>query len=299
MPARVQGQQSLSNCLVRPMSEDEAMSVDRSAASLHWQSKLVLLLVVPFAAMEAIVQLVDVPSLRLAATGALVSLLFAALVLAARAATPAAAALGALLAFCFALIPAYPHSSLWPLAAMLVLTLGASRIGRRVKEAQGTAEGRRGRTASQVAANLGVAALAATLINPYGMVLAQAALLAALGEAAADTLASELGQLSTSPPRMLLTLRKVPAGTDGAVSPLGTLAGVLGALLITLLGRWCFALAWPVLGCVVAGAIFGFVLDSVLGELIERRGWINNDLVNYLGTLGAALCTLVAGRFLG
>ncbi len=191
---------------------------------------------------------------------------------------------------------------------MLVLTLGASRVGRARKQAQGTAEEKHGRTASQVAANVGVAALAGTAINGYGGVLAHAALLAALAEAAADTLGSELGQLARAHPRMLLTGKQVPPGTDGAVSVFGTAAGVTGALVLCAIARWAFALPGWAVGLGFAGAMFGFFLDSVLGQLLERRswlnrswvnhGWLNNDAVNFLSTLASACFALIVGRLL-
>jgi uncharacterized membrane protein len=47
-----------------------------------------------------------------------------------------------------------------------------------------------------------------------------------------DTLASELGILSTHPPILITTLRTVPPGTNGAISFGGTLASVFGGGLI-------------------------------------------------------------------
>ena len=53
---------------------------------------------------------------------------------------------------------------------------------------------------------------------------------------AADTFSSELGILSKSKPRLLTSwnLRKVPPGTNGGVSMIGTLAGFGGAFVIAL-----------------------------------------------------------------
>jgi uncharacterized membrane protein len=39
--------------------------------------------------------------------------------------------------------------------------------------------------------------------------------------------------------------------------------------------------------------------DSLLGALIERRGWLNNDQVNFAGTLIGALIAAGLFRFFG
>ena len=49
-----------------------------------------------------------------------------------------------------------------------------------------------------------------------------------------DTLASELGILSTTAPVLITSLKTVPPGTNGAISRLGTLASVGGGSLIGL-----------------------------------------------------------------
>ncbi len=275
------------------------------------QSRVVLLCVGPAAAAYAVTRTLHLPfrshadlqptsasSTSLLLGTAAVSLAFAGIVLLARAATPSAAALGALLAFCLGVTPASPHSVLWLLPLTLVLTISASRVGRKRKQAMGMGEESHGRSAAQVAANVGVGALAGALVPSHGVVLAHVAMLAALGEATADTLASELGQLAAAPPRMLLTGRPVAPGTDGAVSLPGTLAGIGGAALLCLAARWALALPWAPIAIAGGGAVFGLFFDSLLGQLAERRGLLNNDAVNFLSTLAAALCALAVGHLL-
>ncbi len=177
--------------------------------------------------------------------------------------------------------------------AALVTVFGlawiTTRLGYQRKQSQGTAERREGRKASQVLANLGVATACAacSLIQPRRLFFLLA-LAAALSEAAADTISSEVGQAFGRDVRLITTWRPVPAGTDGGVSLLGTLAGAAAAAIVTAV---CFLGGllpgrWPVI-C-VSSALLGMFLDSLLGAWLERRRLINNDIVNFLGTLAAA-----------
>jgi uncharacterized protein (TIGR00297 family) len=162
----------------------------------------------------------------------------------------------------------------------------------------GIAEPRRGRTASQVAANLGVAALAgiplsaAHVFTPvaFGGRAAMIAMIAAMAEATADTVSSELGQILGGQPRMITNLRRVPAGTDGAISLAGTLCGSIAAAILITVG----VLALPQFSrtdafLALAAGIAGTLIDSLLGAIPERKGWLNNDAVNTLSTLASAL----------
>lgn len=265
-----------------------------------WQSRAILVLVVPACAVYAPLLIVDVPSLPILYAGVAFSAGLAALVHLARAATLPAALLGGLLALCYALTPAFPHSPLWLLSAMLLLTLGASRVGRAKKQAQlpqfAEVEAKHGRAAAQVAANLGAGALSGALINSQGMLFAQMALVAALAQATADTLASELGQLAPAPPRMLLTGKVAAPGTDGAVSLPGTAAALVGAALVAGLAHWVLAMPWWATGLCTMAAVFGLFFDSLLGQLLERRGYLNNDAVNFLSTLAAAVAAVALGH---
>jgi uncharacterized membrane protein len=42
-----------------------------------------------------------------------------------------------------------------------------------------------------------------------------------------------------------------------------------------------------------AGGLFGLLFDSLLGATLERRGWLNNDLVNFLSTASASAFALL------
>ncbi|HEY9127092.1 MAG TPA: DUF92 domain-containing protein, partial [Acidobacteriaceae bacterium] len=186
------------------------------------------------------------------------------------------------------------------------------------KERLGTAESKRGRNAAQVAANLGIAALAATpaqfmniphLMNwikptlPIGELLflfliSSISPIAALAEATADTVSSELGQVFGGTPRLITSLRKTAPGTDGGITLTGTLAGFAGAFATAMIalvtqndGKILLhsKADWYFFAMASTGGIFGLLMDSVFGATLERKGWLNNDAVNFLSTLCAVV----------
>jgi uncharacterized protein (TIGR00297 family) len=284
---------------------------------LRWQSKTVLLLVFPFVGADVVLEThwwaTQMPAIAIWTLG--LSALLGLVAYKARSGTPGAslagAAITASLMFATVAFPYLPwKTALVPVLALLLLTSLATRAGRSRKENLGTAESRRGREASQVAANLGMAAIASNPLiqswllehrwvsagpgSPHVFALG----LAALAEAAADTISSELGQVLSGHPRMITTFRKAEPGTDGAISLGGTAAGIIAAGAVAAAGSWAldggtrlFVVSWT-------AGIFGLFFDSLLGATAELRGWINNDAVNFLSTAsaGGAALALMAMR---
>jgi uncharacterized protein (TIGR00297 family) len=290
----------------------------KSESRLQWQSKLVLLTIMPFAGVSALLQLhwwaIEMPSVALWAAG--LSVLLGLVAWKLRTATPWAAVSGTVIASGLAVSTAvYPyapwHTALIPLIALLVLTAISTRIGRLHKERLGTAEKRRGRSASQVAANLGVAVLVlseviqTSLADTHWFLKTASATfplfavgLAALAESAADTVSSELGQVFGGTPRMITTLRSAEPGTDGAVSVVGTLLGIASAGLVALAGTWALRGGVEMFWIATAGGVFGLLFDSLLGATLERKKLLNNDAVNFLSTVSAAAVALALLAFL-
>lgn len=251
----------------------------------RWQSKELVGVVVPLLVLGAVkvcLSAVAAGSVRALLFPVGFSVGFAGLVWMLRSATLPAAGVGLLVCLVVALVVRGPGAgffarpALCALIALFVLTFAATRFGRRRKEARGLAEARSGRRASQVVANLGIAALCAA-VGWYG------GCLAALAEATADTASSEIGQALGGTTWMITKFRRVPAGRDGGVSVAGSLSGMMGAGLVVMAGSLGLA-SWREGAVVFGAACAGLVFDSMLGATIEERGWLGNDLVNFLST---------------
>jgi uncharacterized protein (TIGR00297 family) len=175
------------------------------------------------------------------------------------------------------------------LVSVFGLTWISTRLGYQRKKKLGTAEKPDGRTALQVLANLAVAASCAGLsaVNSRSALFLVAAS-AALSEAAADTVSSEVGQARSEKARLITTWKEVTAGTDGAVTWTGTLAGITAATTVSLVSVLTGIVPLRWLGISITAAVAGMVADSFLGALLERRKLLNNDAVNFVGTLIAA-----------
>jgi uncharacterized membrane protein len=95
--------------------------------------------------------------------------------------------------------------------------------------------------------------------------------------AAADTWASEIGILAKQQPILITTFRRVPSGTNGGISALGTLASAAGGAFIGLVFYlpgllFSSSPAVPQYPMVIFGLICGLVgslLDSLLGATLQ------------------------------
>jgi uncharacterized membrane protein len=148
---------------------------------------------------------------------------------------------------------------------------------------------------------------------------------ASLAAANADTWGTELGLLNPGKPVLLSSFKRVPKGTSGGVSLVGTLASLGGSALVGSAAGLLALAGWGHGGnlrsflqfLVITGSgMFGALVDSLLGASLQAiyycsackketeqhplhrcgnptehlRGltWLNNDWVN-------AACTISAG----
>ncbi|OXM17561.1 DUF92 domain-containing protein [Paenibacillus herberti] len=185
------------------------------------------------------------------------------------------------------------------------------------------------RDAGQVLANGGFGLLLCVAYSLWPEPWLLLAFVGVMASVNADTWATEVGALSRSAPISVRTLRRVPPGTSGGITPLGTFAALLGgafigaaaALLAELPLAWRAAAAQPAPSAttlLLAGAaagLAGALADSWLGATVQAmyrcpscgsdteraehcgratlkiRGfaWMTNDAVNLVSSLLAGV----------
>jgi uncharacterized protein (TIGR00297 family) len=228
----------------------------------------------------------------------LIAILFAVIARIMGSVTDMGAVAGLIIAFIFMM--AAGLAGFIPLATLFALTVLATRWGWRRKERLGLAEPSSGRTAAQVLANLGAAACCAlpVLWFPEFSDLLLAAAMAALAEAAADTVSSEIGQASARGAYLITGFRSVPVGTNGGISLEGNLSGAAAACIIAWVSAsfGVVSLFWvPVIA--ICGTA-GMIIDSLLGATVENSGLMGNNSVNFVSTACAADLALITGLVL-
>ncbi len=215
-----------------------------------------------------------------------VTLAFAVLAWAVRGVNRSGAIAGAVA--CFALFLGGGPAAFYTLAVLFGVTWLATRSGYRRKQELGLAERREGRNAGQVLANLAVAGAGAVAYGVTGNEDWIVASMAALAEAATDTVASEIGQSSRQDARLITTWARVPAGLDGGITISGTLAGLAAGMVLASVAALGGLVSRTGMWIVIATGFAGMLVDSLLGATVQRRGWVSNQVVNLLSTLAAA-----------
>jgi uncharacterized protein (TIGR00297 family) len=179
---------------------------------------------------------------------------------------------------------------LLPVVAVFALTWLATVVHARRRSSM---RKRIPRDGIQVLANIGLAPVL-YLWGPSSKFVA----VAVLAEAAADTVASELGQAFGGTPRLITTWRRVDIGANGGITLVGTCLGIAAACIVSISGefqiaQWSTGLFLQLLSTTVLAATLGMLLDSWLGATLEPRV-LNNDAVNF----GSVLFTGLVGAIL-
>jgi uncharacterized protein (TIGR00297 family) len=209
----------------------------------------------------------------------------------------------------------------WPMyVALLVFFIigtATTKLGYARKAARGLAQERGGRRGfSHAFSNVGVAAICAIAVSrvartTQGMTELELIPLfmgiASLATAAADTTASEIGQLAGRRAFLPLTLRRVPVGTEGAISLEGTVAGAIGGFIVALASALAVdrmfgdvvAFEWRIVAAVTVCAFAGSYLESIAGSWNRKRmSPVPNGVLNFFNTAAGALLMGIAWQVL-
>lgn len=152
-------------------------------------------------------------------------------------------------------------------------------------------EKQRIRTVKHVLANGSIAVIMAALAYYYTNFIFFFGFIGALATATADTLSSEIGMISSKAPRLFTTFKRVPTGTEGAVSLLGTSAAIAAAAFIGVLGLLVFNSYQVVVIAIVAG-VAGCFIDSFVGATLETKKYVKNWGTNLIATTSGGLIGL-------
>lgn len=190
-----------------------------------------------------------------------------------------------------------------------------TKVGFAEKKAAGIAEDRDGvRGPGNVWGSTLTAALCALLVWLTGLTspsfaglsdgqlvqLLMLGFVASLSTKLSDTSATEIGKAYGQRTFLITTLQPVPRGTEGAVSLEGTLAGVVGSLILAF-AAWGLGVI-PAIGigiCAIA-AFVATTIESLIGATIEDQlPGLTHDVVNIINTfIGATVAIALGTSFL-
>lgn len=160
-----------------------------------------------------------------------------------------------------------------------------------------------GRTAVQVLANGSWVFLAGACSVMGAPDLGISLFLLVFSIALSDTLSSEWGRYFGGSTYDIVKGKRVAPGLSGGVSVVGTMVGLLGAVIIPVVSVWFWGLDIQEAIAISCMAFVGMLVDSVLGSLLQSKykgedgqwqdgyhqdktvlgfHWINNHTVNFL-----------------
>jgi len=152
-----------------------------------------------------------------------------------------------------------------------------------------------------------------------------AAFIASIAIATGDTLATEIGLLSSNKPRLITNFKEVETGKSGGITLLGSIASIIGIIIITI-SSWIIGFSFNnySIMAIMIGSFLGIIIDSVIGATIQAQyycdeckkftelqihhekknrlisgfGFVDNNIVNLLATtIGSGLSILIIIMF--
>lgn len=193
-----------------------------------------------------------------------------------------------------------------PIAIFFILSTLLSKVGMK-----NLRESKSGRNASQVFANGGVGLVLCIFNHFYQMELIYIMFLASIAAANSDTWATEIGKLSRTRPKDIISGRSLNVGESGGITFIGLLGSMSGSFVIATVGYFLDINTSYLIILFISGFL-GSIFDSILGSTLQSRFIlidgktikeeketdsyhysglvsINNNSVNFLCTLSAPI----------
>ncbi|XP_051134730.1 protein VTE6, chloroplastic-like [Andrographis paniculata] len=202
---------------------------------------------------------------------------------------------------------AFGSSGFLLVATYFVAGTAATKVKMKQKEVQGIAEKRKGRRgpASVIGSSAAGCICAFFLINGIGghafAHLWELGFLASFCTKLSDTVSSEIGKAYGKTTYLVTTLKKVPRGTDGAISIEGTFAGLLASVVLAFVAFLMGEISGPeACICVIASQIANFGESIIGASFQDREGfrWLNNDVVNIINISTGSILAVLMRRLL-
>jgi len=193
-----------------------------------------------------------------------------------------------------------------PIAMFFTLSTFLSKIG--PKNLQ---KSKSGRTTHQVLANGGVGLILCITNHYYQEEILFYMFLASIAAANSDTWATEIGKLSKTKPKDIISGRILTHGESGGITYVGLTGSIAGSAIIAILGFF-LKFNFSIIMLIFISGFLGSLLDSILGSTLQGRfisgngktitesnsknkylysglTFINNNTVNLICTISAAL----------
>lgn len=183
------------------------------------------------------------------------------------------------------------------LTGFIYFILGSmvTKIKMKEKEELGIAEKRSGaRGPENVWGSAGTAAICSLLSLLSEDYLISLAFVSSFATKLSDTFASEIGKAYGKNCYLITNFKKVPRGTEGAISLEGTLAGIIGSIILSIFASYINLMNYNDIYLVVMSAFIATNCESVLGVIIQdKQKWITNEFINFINTTIGAISVIL------
>jgi len=185
------------------------------------------------------------------------------------------------------------------LSVCIYLLLGTlvTKIGYKNKASRGIAEARGGQRGPENvwgSAATGCSLALFSCIWPNHLILFMVGFASSFTAKLSDTFSSEIGKRFGKRTFLITTLKAVAPGTEGAISIEGSLAGLLGSLIMTIVMlKLSIISGLSVAFIVLLSGYLATILESFIGAVVQNKiDWMTNELVNSIQTSLAAIISI-------